>query len=48
MSGYQGMFWHQWSVLHPSMLLAIAVQWAFAVGAGFAALRLFQRRYTAG
>lgn len=48
MSGYQGMFWEQWSWTHPKMLTAIGVQWGFAAAASTLALWLFRRRYVAG
>ncbi len=48
MSGYQGMFWQQWSWTHPAMLQALAVQWGFAVVAFGLARWLFHRRYLAG
>lgn len=48
MSGFQGMFWRQQAFTDPVVLRAIAVQWAFVVGATFAAWKLWQRRYVAG
>lgn len=48
MTGYQGMFWQQWSFLHPTMLGALAVQWGFTLVATAAALALFRRRYVGG
>ncbi len=47
-TGYQGMFWHQLSWTHPTMLTAIAVQWAFTIVGSLAALIVFRRRYVAG
>lgn len=48
MTSFQGMFWSQQSWMHPSMLLAIGVQWAFTIGGGALALWLFRRRYLSG
>ena len=48
MSGYQGMFWEQWSWAHPKMLIAIGVQWGFAAAASTLALWLYRRRYVPG
>lgn len=48
MSGFQGMFWEQWSWTHPKMLTAIGVQVGFAVAASTAALFLYRRNFVAG
>lgn len=48
MEGYQGMFWQQWPWTHPTMLTAMAVQWAFVILAAIAARVLFRQRYAAG
>ncbi|GAB4152703.1 MAG: hypothetical protein Fur0037_21550 [Planctomycetota bacterium] len=48
MSAFQGMFWNQHSWTRPGMLLAIGLQWAFALAAGAASLRLFASRYSRG
>lgn len=48
MTGYQGMFWEQWSWTHPKMLLALGIQWGFAVAAATLALWFYRRRYVSG
>jgi linearmycin/streptolysin S transport system permease protein len=48
MTGFQGMYWHSYPLTHPTMLLSLGVQWAFALGGGYVALRLFHRSYLAG
>ena len=45
MTGFQGMYWHQKGFADPTMLRAIAVQWGFAVLAGWVAWRVWQRRF---
>lgn len=47
MSGFQGMYWHLHSWTHPSMLLAIGVQWIFVFVAAGASLYFFRKRYLA-
>ncbi|OHB69162.1 MAG: hypothetical protein A2V70_21205 [Planctomycetes bacterium RBG_13_63_9] len=48
MEGYQGMFWQQWSLANPTMLTAIAVQWAFTIVGAIGGLLLYRRRYVPG
>lgn len=45
MAGFQGMFWDQLSWTHPKMLVALGVQWGFAVTFSTAALVMYRRRY---
>ncbi len=46
-SGFQGMFWHQQSWLHPAMLLDLSVLLGFSVLAACGSLLLFRRRLDA-
>lgn len=48
MTGFQGMFWNQKAFTDPVLLRAVLVQWSFALAAGFAAWRVWQRRFTNG
>jgi len=48
MSGYQGMFWEQWSWTHPQILTALGIQWGFAAVATLLAMYFYRRRYVAG
>ena len=48
MVGFQGMFWHQKSILDPAVLKAVGVQWAFVAVAAAAAWQLWRRRFVAG
>jgi ABC-type Na+ efflux pump permease subunit len=48
MTGFQGMFWDQLPWTRSKMLMAIGLQWAFALITSILALTLFRRRYLAG
>ncbi len=48
MSGFQGMLWNQLSWSSEKLLLAIAVQWGWALALSVLSVWLFRRNYTAG
>jgi ABC-2 type transport system permease protein len=44
MTGFQGMYWHHWTLANPQMLTAVGVQWGIAIAGALLARHLFRRR----